>query len=88
MITTERKNALVADYRTHAHDTGSLELQVALLTERINDLNKHFSLFPKDNHSRTGLMKLVGRRRKFLDYLHKSDKNKYEQLIQRLDIRK
>ncbi len=88
MITIERKNALVADYRTHAQDTGSLELQVALLTERINDLNKHFSLFPKDTHSRTGLMKLVGRRRKFLDYLHKSDKNKYEQLIQRLDIRK
>jgi small subunit ribosomal protein S15 len=88
MITVERKNAIVADFRTHETDSGSLELQVALLTERINDLNKHFAVFPKDNHSRTGLMKLVGRRRKFLDYLHKSDKNKYAQLIERLGIRK
>jgi len=88
MITKERKNDLVKTFRAHETDSGSLELQVALLTERINDLNKHFSLFPKDNHSRTGLMKLVGRRRKFLDYLHKSDKNKYEQLIGQLGIRK
>jgi small subunit ribosomal protein S15 len=88
MMTVERKKTIVADFRTHETDSGSLELQVALLTERINDLNKHFGVFPKDNHSRTGLMKLVGRRRKFLDYLHKSDKNKYEQLIGRLGIRK
>ncbi len=88
MITLERKNNLIKTFRTHDTDSGSLELQVALLTERINDLNKHFSLFPKDKHSRTGLMKLVGRRRKFLDYLHKSDKNKYEQLIEKLNIRK
>jgi len=87
-MTVERKKTIVADFRTHETDSGSLELQVALLTERINDLNKHFGVFPKDNHSRTGLMKLVGRRRKFLDYLHKSDKNKYEQLIGRLGIRK
>ncbi len=88
MITQERKNDLVKTFRMHDTDSGSLELQVALLTERINDLNKHFGSFPKDNHSRTGLMKLVGRRRKFLDYLHKSDKNKYEQLIEKLGIRK
>lgn len=88
MMTVERKNAIVTEFRIHETDSGSLELQVALLTERINELNKHFSSFPKDNHSRTGLMKLVGRRRKFLDYLHKSDKNKYEQLIARLGIRK
>jgi len=88
MITQERKNDLVKTFRTHDTDSGSLELQVALLTERINDLNKHFGLFPKDNHSRIGHMKLVGRRRKFLDYLHKSDKNKYEVLIEKLNIRK
>lgn len=88
MMNAERKNSIVAEFRSHETDSGSLGLQVALLTERINDMNKHFGLFPKDNHSRTGLMKLVGRRRKFLDYLHKSDKNKYEQLIARLGIRK
>ena len=88
MITSERKKNIAAQFKTHETDSGSLELQVALLTERINDLNKHFSSFPKDNHSRTGLMKLVGRRRKFLDYLHKSDKNKYEVLIGKLNIRK
>ena len=88
MITSEKKKALVVKFRTHETDSGSLELQVALLTERINDLNKHFSLFPKDNHSRTGLMKLVGRRRTFLAYLQKSDKDKYEKLIAALGIRK
>ncbi len=88
MITVEKKQQIVAEFRTHENDSGSLELQVALLTERINGLNLHFASFPKDNHSRTGLMKLVGRRRKFLDYLHKSDKSKYENLISRLGIRK
>lgn len=88
MITPERKKTLVAQFRAHETDSGSLELQVALLTERINDLNKHFAVFPKDLHSRTGLMKLVGRRRKFLDYLHKTDKNKYKELIEQLGIRK
>lgn len=88
MMTAERKKVLIEKYRTTETDSGSLELQVALLTERINELNKHFDSFPKDNHSRTGLMRLVGRRRKFLDYLYKSDKNKYEDLIKKLDIRK
>ena len=88
MITVERKKELVKTFRIHETDSGSLELQVAQLTERINDLNKHFALFPKDNHSRTGLMKLVGRRRTFLAYLQKSDNGKYVELIEALGIRK
>lgn len=88
MMSSERKNSIIQNFKIHETDSGSLELQVALLTERINELNKHFESFPKDKASRMGLMKLVGRRRKFLDYLHNSDKNKYEQLIAQLGIRK
>ena len=88
MISQEKKESIKKSFQSHESDTGSVFVQVALLTERINELNKHFESFKKDNASRTGLMKLVGRRRKFLDYLHRSDKTRYEQLIARLGIRK
>lgn len=82
------KNAIVAEYKIHGTDTGSVEVQVALITDRINQLNKHFQAFPKDYASRTGLMKLVGQRRRFLDYLKHNSVSRYEQLIARLGIRK
>ena len=88
MISLEKKERIKKDFQHHVGDTGSASVQIALMTERINELNKHFGLFPKDNASRTGLLKLVGRRRKYLDYLLKSDKARYEDLIARLGLRK
>ena len=82
------KSQIVAQYRTHETDTGSTEVQIALITDRVNRLNKHFGSFPKDSASRTGLMKLVSQRRKFLDFLKSKDEARYTQLIARLGIRK
>ncbi|WP_287962573.1 30S ribosomal protein S15 [Alcanivorax sp.] len=88
MLTAEDKAKIVAEYATHEGDTGSPEVQVALLTARIQYLTDHFKTHKKDNHSRTGLLKLVARRRKLLDYLHRKDADRYYTLIKRLGLRK
>ena len=85
---TERKLALVEKFRTHETDTGSPEVQVALLSERINMLTEHFKTHKKDHHSRRGLLKLVGQRRRLLDYLKAKDAARYKKLIEGLGIRK
>ena len=87
-ITAERKAALIKEYATTEGDTGSPEVQVAILTERINTLTEHFKTHAKDNHSRRGLLKLVAQRRKLLDYLQAKDDARYRELIKRLGIRR
>jgi len=87
-MTAERKNALVKEYATKAGDTGSPEVQVAILTERINYLTDHFKSHKKDNHSRRGLLKMVAARRSLLDYLKSKDDSRYQVLIKKLDIRR
>jgi small subunit ribosomal protein S15 len=88
MISKEQKTKVITGYRTHATDTGSSEVQVALLSERINSLSEHFKTHAKDHHSRRGLMKLVGQRRRLLDYLKDHDAERYRGLIDKLGIRK
>ncbi len=87
-ITAERKAALIKEYATAEGDTGSPEVQVAILTERITNLTEHFKDHKKDNHSRRGLLKLVSNRRSLLDYLKKKDEERYRTLIQGLGIRR
>ena len=87
-ITAERKAQLIKDYAGKAGDTGSPEVQVALLTERITNLTEHFKTHAKDNHSRRGLLKMVSLRRSLLDYVKKMDQSRYEALIARLGIRR
>jgi small subunit ribosomal protein S15 len=87
-VTHERKSALVQKFRQHDTDTGSPEVQVALLSERINLLTDHFKTHKKDHHSRRGLLKLVGQRRRLLDYLKTKDVTRYKTLIEGLGIRK
>ena len=87
-ISTEQKAKLVGDYQRGTGDTGSPEVQVALLTERINSLTDHFKEHKKDNHSRRGLLKMVSARRGLLDYLKSRDEARYQTLIKRLDIRR
>jgi small subunit ribosomal protein S15 len=82
------KSSIITGYRTHASDTGSPEVQVALLSERINYLTQHFKTHAKDHHSRRGLMMLVGQRRRLLDYLKSKDEKRYHGLIDKLGIRK
>ncbi len=84
----ERKTELIGSYRTHDADTGSPEVQVAILSERISSLTEHFKIHAKDHHSRRGLLKLVGQRRRLLDYLKGKDSDRYADLIKRLGIRK
>lgn len=84
----DRKSEVIGNYRTHNADTGSPEVQVALLSERINYLTEHFKTHAKDHHSRRGLLKLVGQRRRLLDYLKGKDTDRYAELIKRLGIRK
>jgi small subunit ribosomal protein S15 len=87
-ITDERKQALVNEYATKPGDTGSPEVQVAILTERIANLTEHFKTHVKDNHSRRGLLKLVSQRRQLLDYVKRRDDARYRKLIERLGIRR
>jgi small subunit ribosomal protein S15 len=87
-ITAERRGALVTDYATSTGDTGSPEVQVALLSERIGNLTEHLKTHAKDFHSRRGLLVLVGRRRRLLDYLKKKNQGRYEMLIGRLNLRR
>ena len=88
VMTAENKLQVIDEYKTHEGDTGSPEVQVALLTNRITYLTDHFKVHAKDFHSRTGLLKLVGQRRKLLNYLKNKDINRYRTLIARLGIRK
>jgi len=87
-ITAESKTKLVSEYRTHEKDTGSPEVQIALLTQRINDLRAHFDTHKKDHSSRRGLLKLVSRRNQLLKYLTREDRSRYQQIIGRLGLRK
>ena len=87
-LSRDRKSGIIGTYKTHEDDTGSPEVQVALLSERINYLTEHFKIHAKDHHSRRGLLKLVGQRRRLLDYLKSKDSERYADLIKRLGIRK
>jgi len=87
-VAPQQKQGVIEQFRVHQSDTGSPEVQVALLSQRINYLTEHFKIHAKDHHSRRGLLKLVGQRRRLLDYLKKSDFERYQVLIQRLGIRK
>ena len=88
MFSKERKTEVISSYKTHEGDTGSPEVQVALLSERISYLTEHFKSHAKDHHSRRGLLKLVGQRRSLLDYLKRKDSDRHADLIKRLGIRK
>ena len=87
-VTAERKNALIKEHAQKSGDTGSPEVQVAILTERINNLTDHFKTHVKDNHSRRGLLKLVSQRRSLRDYLRGKDESRYRTLIEKLGIRR
>lgn len=87
-ITAERKQALIGEYATTKGDTGSPEVQVAILSERINNLTDHLKTHKKDHHSRRGLLIMVGQRRRLLDYVKKTETKRYEDLIQRLGLRR
>lgn len=88
VLTAERKGEIIQKFRIHDSDTGSPEVQVALLTERINYLTEHFKIHKKDFHSRRGLLKLVGQRRRLLDYLKRKDVERYRKLIGELGLRR
>ena len=88
ILTKETKNKTIKKHQTHKSDTGSPEVQIAIITERINYLTEHLKQHKKDNHSRLGLLKLVGKRRKLLDYLKKNDESRYNKIIKKLKIRK
>lgn len=85
---TQKKTEIIEEHKLHDHDTGSPEVQIALLTDRIQELTEHFQTHKKDHHSRRGLLKLVGRRRRLLDYLKRQDVERYRTTIERLGIRK
>lgn len=87
-ITAERKTELIGEFKQTVNDTGSPEVQVAILTSRIVTLTEHFKEHKKDNHSRRGLLKMVSRRRRLLDYLKREDQRRYETLIKRLGLRR
>ncbi len=84
----EVKEQILTDYKTHGSDTGSSQVQIALLTQRINELTEHFKIHKKDNHSRRGLLIMVSRRRKLLDYLKRRDINEYHEIIKKLGLRR
>ena len=88
MIQKEKKAQVILDNATHEGDTGSPEVQIAILTERINHLNEHLKVFKKDHHSRRGLLKMVGKRRGLLNYLMKIDINRYRAIVEKLGLRK
>jgi len=88
MLAKQDKKKIISDFRTHELDTGSPEVQIALLTERINDLTEHLKIHPKDHASRRGLLKMVGARAALLKYIGKKDANRYQEIISRLSLRK
>ena len=87
-MTAERKQEIINEYRRDEKDTGSSEVQIALLTETINELTEHLKVHKKDNHSRRGLLKMVGKRRNLLNYLAKKDGDAYKELVEKLGLRK
>jgi len=87
-LTKEAKTEIIESYRVHPTDTGSPEVQIAILSRRIGDLTDHFKTHKKDHHSRRGLLKLVGKRRRLLDYIKSNDVERYREVLQRLGIRK
>ena len=87
-LALDRKKSVIEQFRTHEGDTGSPEVQIALLTERINGLTEHFKLHAKDHHSRRGLLMMIGKRRSLLDYLRKKDPQGYRTIIEKLGIRR
>ena len=87
-MTKERKQEIISTYRRDDKDTGSSEVQIALLTERINELTAHLKIHTHDNHSRRGLLKMVGKRRNLLNYLAKKDINRYREIVEKLGLRK
>ena len=87
-LSTSEKQQVVAEYRTHDSDTGSAEVQIAVLTRRINDLTGHLKMHRKDHHSRRGLLMMVGKRRRLLEYVRRNDVAKYRSLIERLGLRR
>lgn len=88
VLMKEKKTEIIDNFKVHSRDTGSAEVQIALLTERINVLSDHFKAHKKDHHSRRGLLSLVGRRRRLLNYIKKKDTKKYEELLDKLSLRK
>jgi len=88
MLATEKKQAIISSFKLHDSDTGSPEVQIAILTERITYLTEHFKVHKKDHHSRRGLLKIVGQRRRLLDYLKKKDIERYRVIIAKLGIRR
>ncbi len=88
MLATEKKQEIINAFKTHDSDTGSPEVQIAILTERITYLTEHFKIHKKDHHSRRGLLKLVGQRRRLLDYLKGKELDRYKKVIERLGIRR
>jgi small subunit ribosomal protein S15 len=88
VLTNKDKRKIIDKFKIHDKDTGSSKVQVALLTKRINDLTGHFKIHPKDHHSRRGLLKMVGQRRRFLSYIKRRDLSQYKTLIQELGLRK
>jgi len=88
MISKEMKSQIIEQYKREEKDTGSPEVQIALLTERINELTEHLKVHAKDNHSRRGLLKMVGKRRNLLNYLAKKDINRYREIVEKLGLRK
>ncbi len=88
MISKEMKSQIIEKYKREEKDTGSPEVQIALLTERINELTEHLKIHAKDNHSRRGLLKMVGKRRNLLNYLAKKDINRYREIVEKLGLRK
>ena len=87
-ITAERKQSLIKEFATNNNDTGSPDVQVAILSERIGNLTEHLKIHKKDNHSRRGLLRMVGQRRRLLDYVKKKEVKRYEELIRRLGLRR
>ena len=88
MISKEMKSEIIEKYKRDEKDTGSPEVQIALLTERINELTEHLKVHKKDNHSRRGLLKMVGKRRNLLNYLSRKDVNRYREIVEKLGLRK
>ena len=88
MMRKEEKTEVILQNRTHENDTGSPEVQIAILTKRINDLTEHCKLHPKDHHSRRGLLQMVGKRRNMLNYLMKKDVDRYREIVKKLGLRK
>jgi small subunit ribosomal protein S15 len=87
-LSSERKLEIIEEYRSHEQDTGSAEVQIAILSKRIDELTEHLKLHKKDHHSRRGLLKMVGKRRRLLDYLKDKDVERYRNLIERLGLRR